>query len=253
MKQNKIIGVVLICSMFFSFSLYAQDAESLLKNMDDLMGAPKDKQAIVEITITKKSDKEKIREAVMMQKGTDKKLYRYTQPENQAGIATLSLPDDIMWLYMPAFGKPKKISLLAKSQSFTGTDFSYEDMDSRTYSERYSSSMIASDGATTFELELIPKSDKSKYSKIILFLNKEHFYPEKMDYYNKHGDHFKTATYKYSKQSNYWYAEEVLMVNVKQDRSTSIIMRDVMFDQGLTDEDFTVEKLKPEEEEKSKK
>ena len=246
--QKRIQSVVLIFSIFLAFNLHAQNAEQLLKNMDDLMGAPKDKQAIVEIAITKKSDKEKIREAVMMQKGTDKKLYRYTKPENQAGIATLSLPDDIMWLYMPAFGKPKKISLLAKSQSFTGTDFSYEDMDSRTYSERYTPTLLSSDNESVYELQLVPRSDKSKYSRILLYLNKQYFYPEKMEYYNNHGDHFKTATYKYAKQDNYWYAEEVLMSNIKQGRSTSIIMRDLKFDQGLTDDDFTVEKLKPEKE-----
>ncbi|MEZ5195175.1 MAG: outer membrane lipoprotein-sorting protein [Bacteroidales bacterium] len=250
MKRNKITGSFLILLMLAAVFLNAQNAETLLKNMDDLMSAPKDKQAIVEITVTKKSDKEKIREAIMLQKGKDKKLYRYTKPENQAGIATLSLPDDITWLYMPAFGKPKKISLLAKSQSFTGTDFSYEDMDSRSYSERYTPALIMSDDEEVFKLELTPKADKTEYSKIVLYLNKKHFYPEKMEYYNNHGDHFKTATYKYSRLNNYWYAEEVLMADHKQDRSTLIIMKDVKFDQGLTDDEFTVEKLKPEEPEK---
>jgi outer membrane lipoprotein-sorting protein len=186
-----------------------------------------------------------VRVALFMQKGKDKKLYRYTQPESQAGIAILSLPDDVMWMYMPAFGKPKKISLLAKNQSFNGTDFSYEDMDSKSYSERYSPTLQKPESDQTYQLELKPRSDQSDYSKIIVVLNKNYFYPEKMDYYDKKGTHFKTATYKYKKSGKYWYAEEVFMNDFKKDHSTLTKMKEVKFDQGLKDEDFTVEKMKP--------
>jgi outer membrane lipoprotein-sorting protein len=245
MKQVKLTYIALIFFAMVGGDSMAQTAVTLLQKMDDLMSAPKDKQGIVEITLTNKSEKEKVREAIMMQKGKDKKLYRYTKPENQAGIATLSLPDDVMWLYMPAFGKPKKISLLAKSQSFTGTDFSYEDMDSKTYSERYDPTLMQSDSEDAYVLELKPKSDKSKYSKIVLTLNKKYYYPVKMDYYDKNETLFKTATYIYKQSGPYWYAQEILMTDFKQDHSTQILMKDVKFDQGLTDEDFSVEKLKP--------
>jgi outer membrane lipoprotein-sorting protein len=245
MKQNKHSIVLLIVLVLIANISIGQTAETLLQNMDNLISAPKDKQGIVEMTLTNKSEKEKVRVALFMQKGKDKKLYRYTQPESQAGIAILSLPGDIMWMYMPAFGKPKKISLLAKSQSFNGTDFSYEDMDSKSYSERYSPTLQKSDSNETYILELKPKSDQSDYSKIILALNKKYFYPEKMDYYDKKGNHFKTATYKYKKSGQYWYAEEVFMKDFKKEHSTLTVMKEVKFDQGLKDEDFTVEKMKP--------
>src|SRR5210317_1469814 len=174
--MKSFIGYIFVLTFFFFCSStvnLAQDAATILNKMDDLMQAPKDKQGVVKITTINKGGKEKVREAIMKQKGKDKRLYQYTKPESQAGIATLSLPDDVMWLYMPAFGKPTKISLLAKSQAFTGTDFSYEDMESRSYTERYSPSLLSSDNDDQFLLELTPKSEKSKYSKIELYLNKE--------------------------------------------------------------------------------
>jgi outer membrane lipoprotein-sorting protein len=212
--------------------------------MDSLMLAPKDKQGTVKIILTNKSGKEKVREAIMKQKGKDKRLYRYTQPESQAGIATLSLPDNVMWLYMPAFAKPKKISLLAKSQAFTGTDFSYEDMESKPYSERYNPTLLNTK-ENAYELELIPKSDKSKYAKIILNINKENYYPISMEFFNKGNQKFKVATYKYQKIGKYWNAEEVIMTNLKKEHSTKIILTDVVFDQNLSDDEFTVESLVP--------
>jgi outer membrane lipoprotein-sorting protein len=244
MKRFQLTSIILIFLVFGVKSTTAQNADSLLQYMDNLMSAPKDKQATVKIILTKKSGKEKVREAMMKQKGKDKKLYRYTKPESQAGISTLSLPGNVMWLYLPAFGKPTKISLLTKSQSFTGTDFSYEDMESKSYSERYTPTLLESSAPEVYVLELIPKSKKSKYSKIVLYLNKTHNYPVKIEYYNNRGIYFKVATYKYAKQGKYWYAEEVLMTDLKKAHSTGILMTDVKFDQGLSDDEFRVENLK---------
>jgi outer membrane lipoprotein-sorting protein len=226
--------------------ILAQDANTLLQNMDNIMFSPKDKQGTITIILIDKSGKEKVREAIMKQKGTDKKLFRYTQPESQAGIATLSLPDGIMWMYMPAFGKPKKISLLAKSQAFTGTDFSYEDMATEPYARRYTPVLIETHEAE-YILELTPISEKSDYSKIIVTLDKTHYYPLLMEYFDRKGKKFKEATYIYHKIGPYWNAEEVEMTNLKKNHTTKIMLTDVKFDQGLTDEEFTVEAMVPEE------
>ena len=231
--------------ILFNFSpLQAQSAKVLLQNMDLLIAAPKDKEASVLMLITDKSGKEKKREASLKQKGKFKKLYRYTKPEKQAGIATLSLPDDVIWLYMPAFGKAIRISLLSKSQAFTGTDFSQEDMSGTSYSERYNPILINANEPNFYTLELTPKSKKTKYSKIILTIDKTNYYPIKMEFFNKSNNYFKLATYSYKKKNNYWYAKEVIMTNVLKKHSTSILLTDVKFDQGLDDEIFTVENLK---------
>jgi len=221
----------------------AQNADSLLKYMDNLMSAPKDKTANVLMTLTEKNGEIKTREAIMKQKGKDKKLYRYIKPESQAGVCTLSLPGDVMWLFMPAFDEPVKITLLSKSQAFTGTDFSYEDMNSQSYSEKYKPTLAASTNPGQYTLQLIPRSTKSDYSKIILSMDKTNYYPVKMDFYDKKGVYFKVATYKYLKKGKYWYAEEVVMKDLKKNHSTSIVLSDLKFDQGLKDDEFVVEKL----------
>ncbi len=243
MKLIKIKTLLTLLFILVAFNnVIAQDAQDLLKKMDNVMFSPIDKQANVEMDLTNSQGNVKVREAVMMQKGTDMKLYRYTMPESQAGIATLSLPDGVMWLYMPAFGKPKKISLLAKSQAFTGTDFSYEDMATTPYFERYTPTLLESN-ADNYILELIPKADDSKYSKIIVTLNRANYYPEKMEYFDLANRKFKEATYEYEKIGNYWNARQVIMADLTKQHMTKIILKDVKFDQGLTDVEFTVEKM----------
>lgn len=247
--MNKIKTLLLFIVLFTWISpVKAQSAASILRSMDDLMSAPKDKSAIVKMVLTDKSGKEKIREAELKQKGQHKKLYRYTSPEKQVGTATLSLPDDIIWYFMPALNKAIKVTLLSKSQAFTGTDFSYEDMSGSSYDDRFTPSVLESPDPDIYQLALMPKSMKSSYSKIIVYINKTHFYPVRMEYFDEDKVYFKNATYKYKKKGKYWYAEEVLMTNIKKDHSTKILLTEIEFDTGISDDVFTVENLKPNQE-----
>jgi len=243
MIQFKSICISFVFLLFAATS-YSQSAVSLLKGMDALMSAPADKEAIVKMVLKDRSGKEKVREAVMKQKGQYKKLYRYTYPEKQIGTATLSLPDDVIWLFMPAFNKAVKVTLLSKSQAFTGTDFSYEDMSGTSYNERFTPRILPNTDEKIYQLELMPKSMKSRYSKIIVYLDKTHLYPIKMEYFDKNKVYFKYADYTYKKQGKYWYAEEVLMKDIKKEHSTEITLTDIKFDQGIDDAEFTVENLK---------
>jgi outer membrane lipoprotein-sorting protein len=238
-------GIFILMLSFFAGIMDAtsQDAKTILENMDKIIFSPKDKQGKVTIILTDKAGKEKIREAIMLQKGRNKKLYRYTKPESQAGIATLSLSDDVMWMYMPAFEKPKKISMLAKDQSFTGTDFSYEDMATLPYADRYTPSLLETE-KDTYVLKLIPKSGNSFYSKIIVRINKVFGYPVTMEYYSGIGKKIKEASYRYERIGEYWNAAEVVMKDLVKDHSTKIVLSEVKFDQGLADGLFAVENMK---------
>ena len=230
--------------VFFTANLsHAQDAAEVLTKMDKILFSPKDKSGIATITLIDKTGTEKVREAEFFQKGPHKKLYRYTKPESQAGIATLTLPDNVVWLSLPAFEKPKRISLLSKSQAFNNTDFSYEDMATTPYSERFTPK-ITSTGANDYVLELTPISGKSKYTKIILRMDKTNAYPISMLYYNEQNRLFKEATYTYEKIGKYWNAKEVIMKDIEKDHSTVIQLSEIKFDQGLSDDLFQVENLK---------
>ena len=131
MKNLKLSVLVSAIALLVGFSAIAQDASTILKTMDDVMYSPKDMTGKTKIILIDKAGKEKIREANIIQKGTDKLIFRFTAPASQAGIAVLSLPNDVMCLYMLAFGKERRISSSVKSQKFAGTDFSYNDMESK--------------------------------------------------------------------------------------------------------------------------
>ena len=102
----------------------AQDAFGILEKMDQVLYAPKDMTAFNRLVLIDRNDRQEIREAKILQKGTDKRIMRFTSQASQAGIAVLALPNDVMYLYLPAFGKERRISASVKNQNFAGTDFS---------------------------------------------------------------------------------------------------------------------------------
>ncbi|TAL70108.1 MAG: outer membrane lipoprotein-sorting protein [Bacteroidetes bacterium] len=241
MKKKNLLIAVLALTLSLNL-VYAQDAATILKKMDDVMFSCKDMTGKQKIILIDNSGKQEIREATMQQKGTDKRMVRFTSPASQAGIAVLSLPDDIMYLYLPAFGKERRIASSAKNQNFAGTDFSYDDMESKSYSDKYTPKLLRNENFV-FVLELIPRLS-SDYSKIILSVNKYYYYPEVMEYYDKGNNKIKVAKYSFKKVGNYWNASEIEMFDLKKNHKTIMKMTDIRYDQGLTDNDFTVRKLK---------
>ncbi|MBN2276035.1 MAG: outer membrane lipoprotein-sorting protein [Bacteroidales bacterium] len=245
--MKKVKNTICLLTVFIYTGLVntiAQDADFILKKMDYITIAPKDKEGKVSIILIDKAGNEKIREAQMLQKGMQKKLYRYTQPSSQAGIATLTLSDSVMWLYLPVLGKPKKISMLSNDFAFNNTDFSFEDMVTTPYADRFIPELIESSGSL-YVLKLVPKPGKSNYSQIIARINKVNGYLESMDIYDQKGKKIKEAVYKYEKVGKYWNASEVVMIDLEKNHRTKILTKEVKFDQGLPDELFLVENLRP--------
>ncbi len=148
-----------------------------------------------------------------------------------------------MYLYLPAFGKERRISSSVKNQKFAGTDFSYDDMEAKQYSEKYSPKLLKTD-ADVFVLELIPFSKESDYSKLIAKVNKTNYCPIEIKYYDRRGNEIKLATFKFEKIGKYWNNKEIVMHDLKAKSNTKIIKYDIKFDVGLSDDEFTVRKLK---------
>ncbi len=222
----------------------AQDANEILQKLDKVLYSAIDQQNKVTIILIDKSGDESKREADVIQKGNDMRLFRFTSPASQAGIAFLSLPKDVMYIYMPAFGKERRIASHVKNQKFAGTDFSYDDMEAKLFSSKYDPELI-DQNSETYTLKLVPKPGlKTDYSKQVLKINKQDSYPVTAEYFDKGGNKFKEAIYQYEKVGNYWSAKEILMKDLKKNHATKMIVSDVIFDQGLSDDEFTVRKLK---------
>ncbi|MDD3280842.1 MAG: outer membrane lipoprotein-sorting protein [Bacteroidales bacterium] len=242
--MKKMTFSLLVSSVLLLAGTYvnAQDASTILKKMDNVMFSSKDMVGKQKVVLISKNGNKETRESTIKQKGTEKRLMRFTSPASQAGISVLSLPNDVMYLYLPAFGKERRIASSAKNQKFAGTDFSYDDMESKSYSNKYTPKLLKIE-TNVFVIELTPKAS-SDYSKLIIYINKVNFYPELIEYYDKGGKKVKEAKYIFKKVGNYWSATEIQMTDLKTNHKTKMQMSEVKYDTGLTDDEFSLRKLK---------
>jgi len=237
-------AMFLMSLVLLSGELTAQNANAILKKMDEVLYACKDQTVKIEMVIIDRAGKESVREAETIQKGNSMRLFRFTAPAAQAGIAFLSLPGEIMYLYLPAYGKERRIASHIKNQNFAGTDFSYEDMESKLYSERYDAVSVKEEG-DTYILELKPKPEnKGGYPKLVVTVRKDNFYPVHVTYFDKAGKSIKELTNsRIEKKGKYWVATDFEMKDLTKGTRSRMIINEIVFDQNLSDEEFTVRKL----------
>ena len=243
MKKLKFIIVATMFLLMINLPVLGGDAARILDKMDAVLFAAEDQKSTIKMVLIDRNGNERTREATVWQKGSDKRLFRFTAPAGEAGIAFLSLPDDVMYLYMPAFGRERRIASHVKNQSFAGTDFSYEDLESVKYSEKYAPELLE-ETDEHYILKLTPLPDvRSDYSKVIAYVNKEHYYPEIMESHDRGGQKVKVAEYVFNRQDGYWYMQEVYMTNLNRDHRTRMTFKEVHFDTGIDDQIFTVRNL----------
>ena len=242
MKTQKMF--LLLSAMLICGSIFSQDATALLKKMDEVMYASKDQTVKLKMTLIDKAGKETVREAETIQKGNDKRLFRFLSPAAQANIAFLSLPGEVMYLYLPAYEKERRIASHIKNQGFAGTDFSYDDMESKLYSDRYDAVSVKIEG-NNYVLELKPKATiKTEYTKMIVTMGKGNNYPICVKYYDKTGKQIKELNNnKIEKKGNYWTATEFEMKDLRKGTKTKMQFTSIEFDKNISDEEFTVRKL----------
>lgn len=218
------------------------DARNILSKTDQINLAVKDKSAKIKmVMVNLKRDKEKIKKAVLFQKGADRKLFRYVYPKADSGIAFLSLPNHQIYIYLSLFHKAKRITNIANSV-YNNSDFSFQDMSAKSYSAKYIPELLKSNDSA-YLIKLTPKTQETNYEYIIAAINKQFFYPEQLSYFNRKGDKIKQAEYHFIRLKGVWVAREVDMTDLEKKHMTKIIMSDVKINTGLKEEIFTVRNL----------
>jgi len=219
-------------------------APQILTKVDNFLNSAKDQELTTIISLIDKSGNISIRTMSMLQKGSDKRLVKFLSPADQKGIGFLSLPNDNMTVYLPAFGKTRKIASSVKNTKFAGTDYSYEDMEAKQYSDKWTPKLLKTEEGN-YVLELLPKAGlQTDYSKLIMYCRVSDCYPVKVEHFDKGGKLYKTITAgKVEKTGNYYLAKETMLTDHKTGSRTKMLINNVKYDQGLTDDRFTEREL----------
>ena len=216
------------------------DAAGILAQVDAAVNAPRDQSINMKLILIDKSGAEKVRELTMLQKGSDKRIGKFLSPADQKGIGFLSLPAGVMYIYLPAFKKTRRIASHVKNNKFAGTDFTYEDMEAKNYADFWDPGLLRTEDGK-YVLELKPKDGtETDYSKIIVWVGIDNYFPSKFEYYDKRGKLTKTMTRdKVEKVNGYLTARESEMRDLLSNHTTRMVITDVQFDIDIPNERFT--------------
>lgn len=212
---------------------------------------PKDQEGKLTMTLINSRGEKRVREIRQFIKddGTvEKKIMFFTAPADVRNTSfmnwsyTKSDKEDNQWIYLPALKKTKRISSEGKSDYFMGSDFTYDDLGDR-LPEQDVHTFVREEslnGAACYVIKSVPKDKNYMYSATVTWVDKEKWIGLKKEFYDEDGVHLKTLTVvKNSQIGKYWLIGASEMHNVKKNHRTSMELKDLTVDKGISDGQFT--------------
>ncbi len=125
--------------------------------------------------------------------GVEKQLLEYLEPADVKGTKFLSITEegkkDLMYIYFPFLGRERRIAAGEESDSFMGTDFTYEEIGSgQTYQEEYDALKLEDEVLEEYPcyvLRLTPREEDSDYEYVKMWVWQEEFLVLRIEFYEE--------------------------------------------------------------------
>lgn len=103
-----------------------------------------------------------------------------------------------------------------------------------------------SNGLESFKIEQVPVDENSGYTRRIVWIDKQEYRIQKIDFYDRKNSLLKTLSYLNYRQylGKYWRAGSMKMINYQNGKSTELKWDNYAFKTGLKDSDFNRNSLK---------
>jgi outer membrane lipoprotein-sorting protein len=212
--------------------------------------------AEVGMTMVDKKGKEREREFTMLrldQEEGGKQMY-YTYFKKPSDVSRLTFmvhktPDgnDKRWIYVPAVDLVKPISADDKNSSFVGSDFTYEDVSGRHWSEDNHKLLEDSelDGKPVYVIESVPKEPYDGFARKVSYIDKANYLPLKEEYFDDKGNMIRIfRAEKIEDVDGILTVTVRSMEDLKKGSKTTVTFSDIKYNQGLTPDIFTERYLK---------
>ncbi len=248
---KKLLAIAVM--IFSNLGLYAQQfsADEIMKK-NNRLPEPKDSYSEITLTLTDKNGNKIQRKLKSYAMKTDlgyNSYFNVTAPADIEGMKLLSIAqkgEDDQRMYLPAFGKTRKISSSGKTGKFLGSDIYFydledHDLDDFTYQAIGTESW---NGKNYYVIASIPKDSKAPYSKIINYVNPGDYFIYKSETYDKKGQLLKTLVVSKTKIiKNIIIPAEISYTNVKTRHSTLYYLDTIRVDSGISADIFNVKNL----------
>jgi len=255
MKIRKYFFVmVTVCLLFSGMVVYAGaettlTVDEIMDKVDETSPDFSTQKTTSEMILTDKDGNEETREMVMFsqkvendQKNT---LVRFLSPKSVKGVTLLNINDgEKIYLYMPAYNKPRRIAGSSKGEEFMGTGLSYEDM-SMDYKDKDYEKKLLEETEAEYIIEVLPSGEDVSYKKIILTVDKEKFYAKKVEFYKVSEDLTKTLEIVQIQidENDKITPIELVFTDLEKNQKTKIVIKEMEYNVELSSDFFSIRTL----------
>lgn len=249
LKFNLLIFTIFIL-LFSSCIVYAITVDEITDKMEETSPDFTTQKTISEMILIDKGGKEEIREMIMFSQKEENdetsSLMRFLSPKSVKGVTLLNINSgEKIYLYMPAYDKPRRIAGSSKQEEFMGTGLSYEDM-SMDYEDKDYEKNLLEETDSEYKIEIIPSGEDVSYKKIILIVDKEKFYAKEVEFYNMSENLTKTLEIVQIQidENDKITPIEIVFTDIEKDKKTKIVIKEMEYNVELSSSFFSIRTLK---------
>src|SRR5665648_473039 len=246
--------MITLCLLFSGIMAYAGTETTL--TVDEIMDKMEEtspdfttQKTISEMILIDEEGNEEVREMMMFsQEGEDGKsstLVRFLSPKSVKDVTLLNIDDgEKIYLYMPAYNKPRRIAGSSKSEEFMGTGLSYEDMN-MDYKDKDYKKTLLEETDEEYIVEVLPSGEDVSYEKIILHVDKENYYAKKVEFYKVINELTKTLSINKIKVDDKGKVTpmEIAFTDMLENRVTKIVIKEIEYNIELPSGFFSIRTL----------
>jgi len=246
--------MITLCLLFSGIMAYAGTETTL--TVDEIMDKMEEtspdfttQKTISEMILIDEEGNEEVREMIMFsQEGEDGKsstLVRFLSPKSVKGVTLLNIDDgEKIYLYMPAYGKARRVAGSSKGDEFMGTGLSYEDMNMN-YEDKDYEKKLLEETDSEFIIEVIPSDEDTSYKKIIITVDKEKFYTKEVEFYDINEN--LTKTLEIAKididDKGKITPMEIAFTDTEENKKTKIVIKEMEYNVELSSDFFSIRTL----------
>ena len=241
-----IINVLLFIT--YAFSMTGLELAQLVESREK----PKDVKSLNTMLLTNKDGRIKTLELISMSKDdSEKQMIWFLKPAKDKGISFLKIEhddkDDFMTMWLPGFSRFKRIKSSQKSDSFMGSDLSFEDLTNRIISDYNYKILDFNETEKWYQLESIPIELESEYSRHVTKISEIEegiFIAIEENSYDKENQLLKTKKFNFQKIDSYYVMNGLDVKNVQKNHSTVLTVNDISLNNNYEDSKFIQRSLK---------
>ena len=219
----------------------------LAKIIDEKKQPNSTKSEISMTLINLKKNRDKTKEMLSISK-TDgnKMLLFFKTPKRDKGVGFLKIEsgeNDKLSLFIPKLKKIRRISNSNQSDSFMGSDLSFEDLLSRNIDD-FDYKFIKTSDDNMYILESICKDKTSEYSRHVSWISKDDLLIKKEESYDQNNKLLKEKLFNYITIKDYQLISQIEVTNIQDQHKTILKINILDIDQDISDEIFKEINLK---------